>query len=295
MKTFLNAIGFLTIFKINPKFYIKKEQFWKISYYFPFTGIVIGLLMILFYFSVSFIFPVFVCIILTLGLEVLITGAMHLDGFSDTIDGIFCGEKDKNRIHEVMKKSDIGVFGVIALIFLFALKFAFFYMLITYGNGNKDSYGILLFICFMPAFGRWTINYNFKKFGSLSRQISLVKSFINNGNKKAFLVSSFYLFYLFICSALLSGFFFKGSYIFNFSGLSLKIFKAFNFDLNLILILTPLIKSIIIIIIIYFFTYLTGKFFTKKTGALSGDTIGALVEITEVLYLFFGFIIIKFV
>jgi adenosylcobinamide-GDP ribazoletransferase len=112
MKIFLNAIGFLTIFKINSKFFLKKEQFWKISYYFPFIGIVIGLIMIVFYYAISFILPVFICIILTLGLEVLITGAMHLDGFSDTIDGIFCGEKDKNKIFKVMKKSDIGVFGV---------------------------------------------------------------------------------------------------------------------------------------------------------------------------------------
>lgn len=293
MKTFLNAIGFLTIIKIPRKLYLNKQEFWKTSYYFPLTGIVIGLILAIFYFAASFILPLIACVILTLGLEVLITGAMHLDGFSDAIDGIFCGETDKSKILEVMKKSDIGVFGVVALIFLFALKFVFFYIFIKLGS--KDIYGTLMLICFMPALGRWTINYNFNKYGKLNREGSLAKSFVSDGNKKAFIISSFYLFYLFLLSAVLFGFFFKGNYFLNYWGLSLRLFKAGNFDLSLIFMLVPLIKVILIILIIYLFTYLISRFFVKKIGNLSGDGIGALVEITEVLYLFLSFIAIKLV
>src|SRR5665811_22542 len=141
MKTFLNAIGFLTILKIPKRIYLKKQIFWKISYFFPLTGIVIGLFMSALYLAAQFIFPVIACIIIVLGFEVLITGAMHLDGFADTIDGVFSGETDKSKILEIMKKSDIGVFGVVALIFLFALKFTFFYLLIKSDGG--DIYGVL--------------------------------------------------------------------------------------------------------------------------------------------------------
>jgi len=293
MKTFLNAIGFLTIIRIPQRLYLKKQDFWKTTYYFPLTGIIIGLLCAAFYFAVSFILPLIACVILTIGLEVLITGAMHLDGLSDTIDGIFSGEFDKAKILEIMKKSDIGAFGVLALIFLFALKFAFFYILAELGG--FDIYGTLILICFMPAFGRWTINYNFNKYGRLKREGSLARSFINDGNKKAFVISTFYLFYLFLMYALLFGFFFKGNYFLNTSGLSLKLFKVINLDLNLSFMLIPVIKIVVLILLVYLFTYLLGRFFVKKIGNLSGDAIGALVEIMEVFYLFLCYIIVKYV
>jgi adenosylcobinamide-GDP ribazoletransferase len=91
MKTFLNAIGFLTIIKVPQRLYLKKQSFWKISYYFPLTGIFIGLAMAAIYLAAEFIFPVFACVLIIMGFEVLITGAMHLDGFSDAIDGVFSG------------------------------------------------------------------------------------------------------------------------------------------------------------------------------------------------------------
>ncbi|MCE5329823.1 adenosylcobinamide-GDP ribazoletransferase [bacterium] len=293
MKTFLNAIGFLTIIKIPQRFYLKKQDFWKTTYYFPLTGIAIGFMCAVFYFAISFILPSIVCTILTIGFEVLITGAMHLDGLSDTVDGIFSGESDKTRILEIMKKSDIGAFGVLALIFLFALKFSFFYILIKLGS--SDIYGTLMIICFMPAFGRWTINYNFNKYGRLNREGSLAKSFVNDGNKKAFVISTFYLYYLFLMAALLFGFFFKHDYFLNSSGFVLELLKNSGFDLNMSFMLIPVLKLVIVILLIYYLTYVLGKFFVKKIGNLSGDAIGALVEITEVFYLFSCFIIIKYI
>jgi adenosylcobinamide-GDP ribazoletransferase len=293
MKTFLNAIGFLTIIKIPQRIYLKKQTFWKISYLFPLTGMLIGLFVAVLYLGLQYILPVFACIIITLGFEVLMTGAMHLDGFADTMDGVFCGETDKSKILEVMKKSDIGVFGVVALIFLFALKFTFFYLLVKLGNG--DIYGALTILIFMPAFGRWTINYNFSKYGKSKRTGSLAASFINEGNKKVFGISTFYLFYLMLLQVLLFGFFFKGKYFLNFSGLSLSLLKNSSMDLNLAFILIPLIKIIAVIILVYLSTVALSRFFLKKIGNLSGDGIGAIVEITEVLFLFMCYMCIKFV
>jgi adenosylcobinamide-GDP ribazoletransferase len=292
MKTFLNAIGFLTIIKIPQRYYLKKPVFWKISYLFPLTGMIIGLILAAFYLAAQFVFPMFACIIIVLGLEVLITGAMHLDGFSDTIDGVFCGETDKGKIFEIMKKSDIGVFGVIALIFLFALKFTFFYLLLKLGNG--DIYGVLAIIVFMPAFGRWTINYNFSKYSKSKRTGSLANAFVNEGNKKVFAVSTLYLFYLMFFCVLLFGFFFKDKYFLNFSGLILNLFKNSSIDLSLAFIIIPLIKIIAVITLLFLFTIMLSRFFLKKIGNLSGDGMGALVEITEVLFLFLCYISVKF-
>jgi len=292
MKTFINSIGFLTIIKIPQRLYLKKQAFWRISYFFPLTGFIVGFLMSASYLALSFVLPPFACVIIVLGFEVLITGAMHLDGYSDAIDGVFSGETDKSKILEIMKKSDIGVFGVLALIFLFALKFTFFYLLINLGNG--DIYGVLTFIAFMPAFGRWTINYNFNRYGNSNRNGSLVNTFINEGNKKVFGVSSFYLFYFMLLNVLVFGFFTKDKYFLNFSGLILQLFKNGSADLSLIFLLVPLIKICLVIILVYLSTMMLSSFFLKKIGSLSGDAIGAVVEITEVLFLFLSYIAVKF-
>ncbi|MDD5658767.1 MAG: adenosylcobinamide-GDP ribazoletransferase [Actinomycetota bacterium] len=292
MKTFLNAIGFLTIIKVPERFFLKKQNFWKITYYFPLTGILIGFICALFYFAASFVMPSIVCVILTIGFEVLISGAMHLDGLSDATDGIFSGESDKAQILRIMKKSNIGAFGVLALIFLFALKFSFFYALIEIGS--SDIYGVLVFIIFMPAFGRWTINYNFSKYGNLSREGSLAKSFVNDGNKKVFIASTFYLFCLFLAAVFLFGFFFKNNYFLNTCGFTLKFLKNSSIDFDVFFMMIPVFKVVAIILLVYFFTCILGSFFVKKIGSLSGDAIGALVEIIEVFYLFSCFTVIKY-
>ena len=293
MKTFLNSIGFLTIIKIPQRLYLQKQVFWRVSYYFPLTGLIIGVLMSAFYLAAQFVFPPFACIIIVIGLEVLMTGAMHLDGFSDAIDGIFSGETDKGKILEIMKKSDIGVFGVLALIFLFALKFTFLYLLINLGSG--DVYGVLTLIAFMPAFGRWTINYNFSKYSKSKRNGSLANAFISEENKKVFGISTLYLFYLILLSVLLFGFFYKEKYFLNFSGLSLSLLGNSDMDLNLVFILIPLIKICAVIIPVYLSTVMLSRFFIKKIGNLSGDGMGAIVEITEVFFLFLSYLSIRFI
>jgi cobalamin synthase len=65
--------------------------------------------------------------------------------------------------------------------------------------------------------------------------------------------------------------------------------------LSLVFILSPLIKITAVIILVYLSTVMLSRFFLKKIGNLSGDGMGALVEITEVLFLFLCYISIKFI
>src|SRR4030043_288562 len=85
--------------------------------------------MALFYFAISFILPVFLSIILMLILEVFLTGGAHLDGLADMFDGTFSGKSDKNKIIEIMRKSDIGVYGILVVVFLVLLKISLLYYL----------------------------------------------------------------------------------------------------------------------------------------------------------------------
>ena len=56
-----------------------------------------------------------------LGLQVLITGALHEDGLSDSADGIG-GGKDKENALAIMKDSRAGSYGVVALVLSFGIR-----------------------------------------------------------------------------------------------------------------------------------------------------------------------------
>ena len=58
-------------------------------------------------------------------LTVLITGGLHLDGLADTVDGLGGGQTPEER-RRIMKDSRVGAFGVLSLILVLLLKFAFF-------------------------------------------------------------------------------------------------------------------------------------------------------------------------
>jgi adenosylcobinamide-GDP ribazoletransferase len=57
----------------------------------------------------------------TIGLLTAISGGLHLDGLADTADG-FLSSRPRERVLEIMRDSHIGVMGVLALIFVLALK-----------------------------------------------------------------------------------------------------------------------------------------------------------------------------
>lgn len=59
--------------------------------------------------------PVTLTAALVLGLQVLLTGAMHEDGLADCADG-FWGGRDRDSRILIMKDSRIGTYGVVALI-----------------------------------------------------------------------------------------------------------------------------------------------------------------------------------
>jgi len=56
------------------------------------------------------------------GLQALLTGALHLDGLSDVVDGLGGSRGDRDRALEIMKDPRVGAFGVVALIAVLAAK-----------------------------------------------------------------------------------------------------------------------------------------------------------------------------
>ena len=116
--TFLNALKFFTIIPLKIRL-ISPE---KIIRYFSLTGIFTAAFSFVFY-TVGMLFGgVQMATILALIAGVYFTGALHEDGFADTLDGIG-GGWHKDQILSIMKDSRMGSFATIGLLFLMALKF----------------------------------------------------------------------------------------------------------------------------------------------------------------------------
>ncbi len=89
---------------------------------FPFAGLAVALpACLLASLALSLGLPPMVAAGLALAVQILLTGAMHEDGLADTADG-FWGGFDKARRLEIMKDSQIGTYGVLALILGLGLR-----------------------------------------------------------------------------------------------------------------------------------------------------------------------------
>ena len=103
----LSMLSILPFFKVH-HFYKGINGYAVASY--PFVGFLLGTLLFAIYQLLLPYFPHFHLAMIIFGLWVLLTGALHLDGLSDTIDGFFV---PKERALEVMKDPHNGGMGMI--------------------------------------------------------------------------------------------------------------------------------------------------------------------------------------
>ena len=140
--------------------------------------------------------------IFTVVFEVIITGAAHIDGLADMFDGVFSGKKNKEEILAIMKKSDVGMFGILAIVFTAIIKIALLYFFAGNAMPEKipspeDLTGFYVFLVFMPGFGRWSMNYMMASYKNARKGPGLAKIFTEDINKsKYFNISTIYFFLL---------------------------------------------------------------------------------------------------
>jgi adenosylcobinamide-GDP ribazoletransferase len=94
-------------------------------------------------------FPASVAAMLIVGLAAWVTGALHLDGLADTVDG-FGGGRDSNTALRIMRDPSIGSYGATALVLVIGLKVTAIATLLARGEA-------LAFVVAAPALSRWTI------------------------------------------------------------------------------------------------------------------------------------------
>ena len=93
------------------------------SIWYPFVGLVIGVLTWLVWKSATLVFAPLVAGVITLIVWVALTGGLHLDGLADCCDGLFASVSAERRL-EIMKDPHMGTFGAVGLILVLFLKAA---------------------------------------------------------------------------------------------------------------------------------------------------------------------------
>ena len=279
MGKFISALSFLTIIKIPGKYRAREEYLADSSLYFPVVGLIIGFFMALFYFVIGSVLPVFLSIILMLILEVFLTGGAHLDGLGDMFDGTFAGTVDKEEILKIMKKSDIGVYGVLSIVFLLLLKISLLYYFAEVNQSHSPLF--FLAVIFMPAFGRWSMIYMIGRYANIRGAASLTRIFTDSKNKRKNLyISSMYMTLVFlISSAFLEYYCLNGEvavFSVNFKGVYLAFYIV--------------VKNLLVITLLFAVLCLIGWIFTRKIGGITGDIVGGISEIIEMIFLFIIFL-----
>lgn len=153
MTRFLMAIQTLTRLPIREIDW-NEVDYGKASLYFPLVGLIVGVHLYLLYLVSNMFFPPIVMAAILLIGNILLTGGIHLDGFMDTVDGVFSG-RSKERKLEIMKDSRVGANAVVGLFSLLLLKFTLLlYLPIELWQGLPLMVGI----------GRWVMVYSFFRF-----------------------------------------------------------------------------------------------------------------------------------
>jgi adenosylcobinamide-GDP ribazoletransferase len=75
-----------------------------------------------------------VAAVLAIGLLALLTRGIHLDGLADTADGLGSGRPALGAL-EVMRKGDVGPFGVVTLVLVLLAQVAALAVLVAEGHG----------------------------------------------------------------------------------------------------------------------------------------------------------------
>ncbi|MBI2979771.1 MAG: adenosylcobinamide-GDP ribazoletransferase [Chloroflexi bacterium] len=147
---FLAALSFLTIIPLPIRREISPEEVGRSLGYFPVVGVIIGLILAGLNWLFRWFLPPTVISGLLIVAMVLISGALHLDGFIDTCDGI-AGHRTVEDRWRVMHDSRVGAFGVIGVFLLLLVKY------VSLSSLPESWLTITLLV--MPVVSRWAMVY----------------------------------------------------------------------------------------------------------------------------------------
>lgn len=239
MKSFILMVQFLTRIPIPVELNVTTKDFERGPVYFPMVGFIIGALLSGLYALLQPHLSLFLLGICLVAAEVFITGGLHLDGLSDTFDGIY-SNRDRERMLEIMKDSRLGANGALALLFFMLLKMGLIMEL-------EPRWAVIV-LFMMPLISRMNLVLACR-YSEYAREDGMGNLFIGKVSRKM-LIGALAFTGVVIVAAL------WGTVM----GLSLWLGTS-----------------------LFAFYYM--KHVSDKIGGMTGDTLGALCELSEIVVL----------
>ena len=275
MKGFLLLLSFMTRIPI-PKTDYDEEKLGKSMKYFPVVGIIVGFILLFFCIifnfilkniSYSAILPLMIIVVILT--DLITTGALHLDGLADTFDGIF-SYRSKHKMLEIMKDSRLGSNGALALILYFLLKFILLFSL-TIESREGAVYAIMTY----PVVARFCSVVSCAS-SPYARGSGMGKTFVDNTKACGLIVAAI------ITILYTTGMVFMPFILFT------------NYSLPMQFIIKTISIIMVIVLLLGIFAYAFSKLIERKIGGITGDTLGALLEISSLVYIFLLLVIPTF-
>ncbi len=239
---FLAALKFLTIIPLPWRREASPEELEGSIGYFPVIGIIIGLILAGLNWLLSLFLPSAVVNALLIVSLVVISGALHLDGFVDTCDGI-AGHKTVEERWRVMHDSRAGAFGIVGVFLLLLVKYV--------SLSSVPENLLMVTLVLMPVVSRWAMVYTVFAY-PYARPAGLGKLFKQGASWQRFTTATVITLAVAIGLARLANITY-----FYLAGLAIML--------------------AIWVIVVAMATYLKRKF-----AGLTGDTYGAINEVAEV-------------
>jgi adenosylcobinamide-GDP ribazoletransferase len=146
LRSFEIAFQFLTVFRVRVDPEPTLDEVGRAAWAFPVVGAAIGLILVISYGILGGFFPSLLSGILVVVLWVVVTGGLHLDGWTDCCDALPTSVSPDRR-QEILKDSRLGTFGALGLFLLVSLK------ILAIGSGELGPG--MLFLA--PVIGRGTM------------------------------------------------------------------------------------------------------------------------------------------
>ncbi len=258
LRRFVLLLQFMTAIPIRISIKADREDFGKGLATAPVVGLAIGILLAGGNYLLGLLFPPLVTAVLTILFYILLTGGLHLDGLGDTADGLF-SNRPRERMLEIMKDSRVGTNAVLILIIVVLLDISLL------SSIHTQLFFILLF---MPVAGRIASLVGAGSSGYAGVSDGPGRWCVEYCGLKDILAGLFIYFVLFAASARITGLYTGMSDLLTGSGI----------------LLTALIPPLSALIL----TRLLGR----KLGGVTGDILGAVCELNQVVFLLSAFLLL---
>jgi len=233
---FCTAMRFLTLIPISWRAGEDSRQMAKCLLFFAVVGMVIGGIGSGGVFLLSKIFPQPVVIAMGLAYLAFISGCLHLDGLSDSADGLLSSRPREDCL-KIMKDSRAGAMGIVVVVLVLLTKYA------ALSAMPKETLLPAFFL--MPLAGRCAILLTMANLPYARKEGGLGLLFYSNDSKRS--------------SAI-----------------------AFVFLFSFVVFLVPGRLPAILVGFLAV-NYLFNRWCKAKLGGATGDTLGAVCELTEMI------------